>query len=229
VLIIGVLMILIGIFVIFPLHIDSIKQISMNYMYPKDTLIFENSRSKIYTVKKNPNYLIKLLKKPNRIPLYKQVKVNNDSNLSPKIVMYTQHSYVIEKMDYTFQYMLKHKMVNRNMLDKYIELNRALDKYEYKHLDIYPRNIVWSKKLNKLNIIDWEKHEPHNPNTIAPIPNDREYLINHLNNILIKKRKKLSSDNDSKIIYDYIMYLYDHNSILIKTHDSFIDVISTET
>jgi len=84
--------------------------------------------------------------------------LNRLSNLgiSPKIFHYNEENmtYIIEKLDYNLDEMIKKKMIKPTHISKLIEVFKKLQKTKIKHNDLHSGNIMYSKSKNRFFIID---------------------------------------------------------------------------
>jgi hypothetical protein len=150
------------------------------YKGDKGDIIYKSNKTEIYNFKNNNKYLLKkFIKKKNTIP--DQVKINNESNVSPKIIEYGKDYYIIEKMDKTLKNIILQGEMDANILHKFLEINRKIDKYKYSHNDLHWDNYLWDLNNKEFKIIDWEKANINKINKINKINrsnlNDRDYLI----------------------------------------------------
>jgi predicted Ser/Thr protein kinase len=153
-----------------------IKYISNKSNYSKGDIIYKSDKTEIYNLKNNNKYLLKkFLKNKNTIP--EQVKINNESNVSPKIIEYGLDYYIIEKLDYTLKDMVLNREIDKNTFKKFIEINRKIDKYKYSHNDLHWDNYLWDLNNKEFKIIDWEKANINKSNINKSNINDRDYLI----------------------------------------------------
>lgn len=138
----------------------------------KNNIIHDNKYSTIINHGKNVKKIFKL--EPN-VPIKEQVKINNNSGVSPKILDYGDNFIIMEKTDITLRDMFYYFKLNKEKIDKLIKLFRKLDKYEYSHNDLNWRNIMWNNSIKNFQIIDWEYATPR-VETVPKIDNDMEYL-----------------------------------------------------
>ena len=76
--------------------------------------------------------------------------------ISPKIFYYNQENmtYIIEKLDYNLDEMIKKKMIKPKHIYKLIEVLKKIQKTKIKHNDLHSGNIMYSKSKNRFFIID---------------------------------------------------------------------------
>ena len=184
--------------------------------YPIEKLIYENSRTLIYTIKNNDKYLYKKYKKPSPNKIKEEVNILNSTDLSPNVIDFGDDFYIIERIDMTLQEMAQNNMVNKEIIQKFIDFNRKLDLFKYKHLDLHWKNILWDNKNQEFKVIDWEHIQEQEPQRID-IP-DRLYLS--------KKMDEYSKGGPLILKYmakKYIMKKYDNEEIGNET--DYIDIM----
>lgn len=179
--------------------------------YPLEQLIYKNSRTVIYTIKNNDKYLYKKYKKTSPYNIKEEVKILNSTDLSPSVIDFGDDFYIIEKMDMTLQEMVKNNMVNKEIIQKFIDFNRKLDLFKYKHLDLHWKNILWDNKNREFKVIDWEHIREQKPKRLN-IP-DRLYLS--------KKMDEYSKGGPiflKEMAKKYVMKKYDNEAIRNETN-----------
>ena len=142
------------------------------WYFSKSNIIHENEYSKIT---KHGNNIKKIFKHEPNVSIKKQVEINNNSGVSPKILQYGVNFIIMERVDITLRDMFYYFRLDKTKIDKLIKLFRRLDKYEYSHNDLNWRNIMWNNSLKDFQIIDWEFATPR-MDTIPTIDDDMEYL-----------------------------------------------------
>ena len=123
------------------------------WYFGKRNLIQENEYSLIIN---QGNNVKKIFKKPPQVSIKEQVKINNNSGCSPKILEYGDNYIVMEKADMTLRDMFYYFQLDKSKIEKLIKLFRKLDNYKYQHNDLNWRNIMWNNSLNNFQVIDWE-------------------------------------------------------------------------
>ena len=142
--------------------------------YPLEQLIYKNNGSVIYTLKDNDKYLYKKYKQTSPYNIKQEVKILNSTDLSPNVIDYGDDFYIIERLDMTLEELVKKGMVNKNIIQKFIDFNRKLDLFKYKHLDLHWKNILWDDTKKEFKVIDWEHIRQQEPK-VYNIP-DKIYL-----------------------------------------------------
>ena len=142
------------------------------WFFSKNNLIHENQYSKIT---KYGNHVKKVFKHIPDVPIKEQVKINNNSGVSPKILDYGSNFIIMERADITLRDMFYYFKLDKSKIDKLIKLFRKLDRYEYSHNDLNWRNIMWNNSLNDFQVIDWEFSNKRN-HKVPFIKDDMEYL-----------------------------------------------------
>jgi predicted Ser/Thr protein kinase len=127
------------------------------WYFSKRNLIQENKYS---LIKKQGNNVKKIFKKPPKVSIKEQVKINNNSGCSPKILEHGNNYIVMEKSDITLRDMFYYFKLDKSKIEKLIKLFRKLEKYKYQHNDLNWRNIMWNNSLNDFQVIDWEFATP---------------------------------------------------------------------
>ena len=84
-------------------------------------------------------------------------------SISPKVIYHSKKNdknryFVMEKMDYTLDFMIKNKIFLNFHLEKLEKLLDRLNKTRYRHFDFHYENIMWSEKQEDFRIIDWETY-----------------------------------------------------------------------
>lgn len=171
----------------------------------KNNIIHDNKYSTIINHGKNVK---KIFKRDPNVSIEEQVKINNNSGVSPKILDYGDNFIIMEKADITLRDMFYYFKLNKEKIDKLIKLFRKLDKYEYSHNDLNWRNIMWNNSIKNFQIIDWEYATPR----VEPVPkidNDMEYLKYNI--------YKISNNLDDDVIdlgCDIMENIYNNRSSL---------------
>tara|TARA_B100000963_G_C22514946_1_gene620175 strand:+ start:247 stop:855 length:609 start_codon:yes stop_codon:yes gene_type:complete len=142
------------------------------WYFNKSYIIHENNYSQIT---KQGNNIRKIFKHQPNVPIKKQVEINNNSGVSPKILKYGSNFMIMEHADITLRDMFYYFKLDKSKIDKLIGLFRILDKYEYSHNDLNWRNIMWNNSQNKFQVIDWEFSTPREEK-VPEINDDMEYL-----------------------------------------------------
>ena len=184
------------------------------FLYLEKEIINENKNSIIKRIPNNPNLVKKILKKNNNsyrktISIKEMIEINNNSNLSPKIISFGENFIIMDKMDYTLKDMLIYLKLDKNKLKKLIDLFRNLDNYEYSHNDLHWKNIMWSDKLNDFRVIDWE-FSTLRKSKVSYIEDDMDYLYYKLEEIAFNlgPEKIDMAFNVLKSIYENKSYNY---------------------
>jgi len=172
------------------------KMVINNYIISKST------KSIVKKIKNNSLIVKKTFIFPPKISIKNQVEINNQSNLSPKIIEFGDNYIIVEKLDYTLRDMFFYNKLNKSKIQKIINLFRKLDQYKYSHNDLNWRNIMWSNKLNDFQVIDWE-YSTIRKKKVKNIKNNLDYLKFKIDEIAfpLKKRERELGFNILKNIY----------------------------
>ena len=172
------------------------KMVINNYIISKST------KSIVKKIKNNSLIVKKTFIFPPKISIKKQVEINNQSKLSPKIIEFGDNYIIVEKLDYTFRDMFFYNKLNKSKIQKIINLFRKLDQYKYSHNDLNWRNIMWSNKLNDFQVIDWE-YATIRKKKVKNIKNNLDYLKFKIDEIAfpLKKKERELGFNILKNIY----------------------------
>ena len=90
----------------------------------KSSIIQENQYSKIFYHGKNVK---KIFKVEPKVSIVEQVKINNNSDLSPKILKYGKNFIIMECADITLRDMFYYFNLDRNKIEKLIKLFRKFN------------------------------------------------------------------------------------------------------
>lgn len=134
---------------------DNFEDTKPTMIYDLGDVLVENDRTKIYKINNKSGYLYKHIKKY-YTKIDKQVKINNSSKISPKIVDHGDDFYVIEDYGISMEELLNNGELDKDKLLKLIPtVNQYLDN-EYQIIDLHPGNFIWSDKNQDFKIIDWD-------------------------------------------------------------------------
>ena len=151
-------------------------------------LIILNKKNKT-NIKIKGNLVEKFFLKKPAVSIDEQVRINNNSNLSPKIFKWGENYLIMERMDYSLKEMIYKLKLKQYHVKKLILLLRKLDKYKYSHNDLHWKNIMWSEKYQDFKVIDWE----YSTLRLVPtsiIEDDMDFLKEKIDDIAFNLPKK---------------------------------------
>lgn len=124
-------------------------------------------------------------------------------------------SYIIEKLDYSLEHMLKKKLIKPHHINKLILVLKKIQKTNIKHNDLHSGNIMYSKSKRKFFIIDLGIFEVintcENGNTEKICYNFNEENANYLIDVFSYIKSQINSKKNSKLIKK--QYLDSFNSL----------------
>ena len=139
----------------------------LNLSFNKEDKIASGACANIYQIKNENRLVVKKIKftdvslyLEHSNPFQKEVDTNYElgmDDIAPKIYYYNikKKYFVMEKMDYTLDYMKKNDMIQIKHIEKLIVLITRLNNTLYRHGDLHYKNIMWSETLDDFRIIDW--------------------------------------------------------------------------
>lgn len=137
--------------------------------------------------------------------------------ISPKIFFFDKKNmmYIIEKLDYSLEHMIKNKLIKPHHINKLILVLKKIQKTNIRHNDLHSGNIMYSKSKNKFFIIDLGLFE-----IVNECDNDSKEKIcykfdkenaNYLSDLFLYLKSNTISKKNSNLVKK--QYLRSYNSL----------------
>ena len=184
--------------------------------YPVKEIIYKKNNTIIYTLKHDDKHLYKKYRDTSPYNIKQEVDILNSTDLSPNVIDYGDDFYIIERLDMTLKELVQNGMVNKEIIQKFIDFNRKLDLFKYKHLDLHWENLLWDNTKREFKVIDWSNIREQKPSRYN-LP-DKLYLF--------KKIDEYSHGGPiflKKIAKNLVMNKYEGNEI--KKEDQYLKVV----